>query len=267
MKILVYFHQNEPALCTVGKIATRLGSFKQKISKNLIELEEDGLVDRTDNRHPVLTKKGVLVADECTNTIKMTIEYLVSEGVSLEYVEHDAYNIVIGTSQSNMDIIKRKYIISEMKKELRGKGVFSGKEIGQYLYNGMYPINFIIYRKYAEYNNHISMANAGFENPAYLLVENGVGKIRLKIKEIRVDDLYNGMVKGNLNDVQYMNEGKYEKAEVLGNFVTFPLASVKFITLGNDANLQMEGSLFIKFKNNMNTKCFLESEAIFTMVI
>ena len=267
MKILIYFHQNEPSLCTVGKIADRLGSFKQKVSKILIELELEELVDRSDNRHPVLTKKGILLADKYTNSMKMTMEYLINEGVSLENVEKDAYNIVMCSSDSTMDAIKRRYTINAMKKELRGMGNFCGKTISEYLYNGMYPINFIIYRQHAEYNNHISMANNGFEHPAHIFVENGVGKIRLKIKDLRADTPYKGMVKGKASEVHYLYEKKYEKAEMLGDFVTLPLNAMKFTSMGNDSNLQIEGSIFMKIKSTINTVYMPESEAIFTVVM
>lgn len=267
MKILVYFHQNEPSLCTVGKMADRLGSFKQKISKLMIELETEGLVDRSNNRHPSLTKKGILLADKYTNSIKMTMEYLINEGVSLENVEKDAYNIVMCSSESTMNAIKRRYATNEMKKELRGMGEFTGKAVGEILYDGVYPINFIIYRQHAEYNNHISMANNGFEHPAHIFVENGIGKVRLKIRNVKADTPYKEMMKGQASEVHYINNGKYEKAEILGSFLTFPLAAINFISMGNDSNLQIEGSLFMKIKSTINTVYMPESEAIFTIVI
>ena len=268
MKILIYFHQNEASVCTVGKIADRLGSFKQKISKMLIILEEEGLVNRNDNRHPQLTKKGTILADKYTTKMKMTTEVLIQAGVSLEMVDHDAYNIVMGSSQSTIDAIKRRFMKLELKKELRGKGNFNGDLVSKILYDGMYPINFVIYKQNADYNNNLSMANNGFEHPAHIFVENGSGIVKLRIKDLRSRVPYkDDLVEGHAAEVQYLYKGEYAKAEILGSFLTFPLDAVQFVTMGDDSNVQIQGSLFMKIKSTINTTYMPESEAIFTIVM
>ena len=266
MKILIYFHQNEASVCTVGKIAERLGTFKQKISKMIIFLEEEGLVDRSNNRHPQLTKKGTILADKYTTKMKMTTEVLLYAGVNLENVEQDAYNIVMGVSQSTMDSIKRKYMQIQLKKELRGKGKFKGNVIGQLLYDGMYPMEFAIYRKEPTYEEYISMANNGFEHPAYVFVEKGIGKIKMRIKELnnRIPSDYE-LIRGHAIEMHYYCDGIYKKAEVLGRFVTIPLDDINFTSVGNDRHVQIEGNIFIKIKTSVSAMYMPESEAILSV--
>ena len=252
MKILIYFHQNEASVCTVGKIAERLGYLKQKISKMIIHLEEEGLVNRSDNRHPYLTKKGTLLADKYTSKMKMTADLLIHEGVSLEHVEQDAYNIVMGVSQSTMDSIKRKHKEIELKKELRGKGNFNGNVVAEFLYDGMYPVNFVMFNQNFQEDDYLSVANNYFEHPAYIFVEKGVGRVQLRLKDIE------SRVANNDQLIEFFYENKYLKAEVLGRFFTFPLEAFEFVTLGNDSNVQVQGNLFMKIS---------DSKVIFNIVI
>ena len=268
MKILIYFHQNESSVCTVGKIADRLGSFKQKISKMLIALEDEGLVDRSDNRHPQLTKKGKLLADKYNTKLRMTADVLMQSGVSLEHVEQDAYNIVMGVSQSTIDAIKRSFMTNELKKELRGKGDFNGSVISEILYDGVYPMNFVIYRKEPNYEKQISMANAGFDHPGYIFLEKGKGKIKLRIKELTVplsDD--EGLIRGHGEEVSYLYNGEYVRAEIIGNTLTIPLEVVNFTSMGKDMNVQIQGSFFVKIKTSVDPLYMPVSEAIFTITI
>ena len=240
MKILIYFQQNEPSVCTVGKIASRLGFIKQKISKMIIVLEEEGLVNRSDNRHPQLTKKGTLLADKYAVKMRMITDILLQNGVNLENVEQDAYNIMMGVSQSTIDAIKHKFMINELKKELRGKGTFYGNVISEILYEGVYPISYVVYNRNLEEDDYLAEANNMFERPAYVFIEKGVGKVQLRLKDLGGNDAL-------LEDaVQYVHKKKYLTAKRLGRFLTFPLDDVLFVAMGNDANVQIQGSIFMK---------------------
>lgn len=268
MKILMYFQQNDLSLCTVGKMAERLGTFKQKISKLLIQMEEEGFVNRSNNRHPELTESGIRAAEEYANKIKITLEYLLNEGVSLESAEKDAYSIVLLSSKSTMDAIKRKYLKAKIKKELASLDSIGAGDICKRLKDGMYPINFLIYRQHPDYDRHLSMANKGFEHPAYLFVENGIGKIKLKIKDMKARTPYkDGMVKAQASEVSYLYDDQYMKAEFLGSFISFPLDVIKFTIIGENERAMLHGSLFIKIKSTINTTYMPESEAIFTIII
>ena len=269
MKILMYFLQNDNSLCTVGKIADRLGSFKQKVSKMLIQMEQDGLVNRSDNRHPRLTTIGTSIAEGYTEKVKMTLEYLIEEGVSLETAEKDALNIVLLSSPSTIDMIKRHYVKNKIKKNFLANEKFTGDNICKLLNDGMYPLDFVIYRQHAEYNKNLSMANNGFEHPAYLHVENGIGTIKLKIKDLKAKAPFRegGMVKGQAAELNYFCDNKYVRASLLGRFISFPMEAMQFVTIGEGDGTKLHGSLFIKIKSTINTTYMPESEAVFTILI
>ena len=264
----MYFKQNDTSLCTVGKMAERLGSFKQKVSKLLIQLEREGLVDRKNNRHPVLTETGLKLASNYAIKMKMTMENLLAEGVSLECAEKDAYNIVLLASDSTMDAIKRKYIAHKIRQEVIGENNFDGNSICKLLSDGMYPLDFVIYRQHPEHNKLLSMANSGFEHPGYLFIDKGIGKIKLKIKDLHARAPYKeGMVKGQAAEVHYLVNEHYVKAELLGSFISFPMEAINFKNIGENKSTRIHGSLFIKIKSTVNTTYMPESEAIFTVII
>lgn len=268
IKILMYFQYNDSEFCTVGKMVERLGAIKQKISKLLIQMEKENLVNRKDNRHPELTKDGIKLAEEYSSKMKITIEYLLNIGVSLENAEKDAYNIVLLSSESTINAIKRKYLKAKIKKDLCGMDLIDGNDICKDLKDGMYPFDFFIYRQHPKHDKYLSMANKGFEHPGYLFVENGVGKIKLKIRDMKAKAPYReDFVKGQASEVSYLYNEKYIKAELLGSFISFPLDVVNFTMVGDRERPMLHGSLFMKIKSTINTTYMPESEAIFTIII
>ena len=268
MKVLMYFKQNDETLCTVSKMSERLGLFKQKISKILIQLDDEGLVDRSNNRHPVLTEKGNKLATDYVEKMRMTIECLLYQGAKMEDAEKDAYNIVLFASESTTEIIKKKYGAIKLKVEVGDLYNFKGEELIPHLEDGMYSVDFLIYRQNPDYNKLLSMANNGFEHPGHLFVENGIGKVKLKIKDVKMKAPYkDGFVKGQAAEVRYLQNGKYVKAETLGSIIALPLEAMDFTVVGNEENKKLHGSLFIKIVSTINTAYMPESEAIFTVII
>lgn len=58
LRVLLSFLNEEESLCTVTGLSEIFGEGKQKISRMLIAMEKEGLIDRTDIRHPHLTEIG-----------------------------------------------------------------------------------------------------------------------------------------------------------------------------------------------------------------
>ena len=84
MRVLLCFLKSAPEDCTVTGISRTLKEEKYKISRAVIELEKEGLVDRSDQRHPILTETGRKQAGEaggsdhdraCENGIRRGTEH------------------------------------------------------------------------------------------------------------------------------------------------------------------------------------------------
>lgn len=58
LRVLLCFLNEEPKTCTVTGLAGVLGEGKQKVSRMLMALEREGLLDRSDPRRPCLTEAG-----------------------------------------------------------------------------------------------------------------------------------------------------------------------------------------------------------------
>ena len=58
LRVMLCFLESAPGDCTVTGISRTLKEEKYKISRVLIALEKEGLVDRFDTRNPHLTEKG-----------------------------------------------------------------------------------------------------------------------------------------------------------------------------------------------------------------
>ena len=58
LRVLLCFLNEEQKTCTVTGLAGVLGEGKQKVSRMLMALEREGLLDRSDPRRPCLTETG-----------------------------------------------------------------------------------------------------------------------------------------------------------------------------------------------------------------
>lgn len=58
LRVLLCFFRSTPENCNVTGISRTLREEKYTISRMMAHLERDGLVDRTDNRRPILTEGG-----------------------------------------------------------------------------------------------------------------------------------------------------------------------------------------------------------------
>ena len=63
LRVLVSFLNEKDELCTVTGLAKMLNEGKQKISRQLTSLEEEGLIDKSNPRRPKLTDEGKKLAE------------------------------------------------------------------------------------------------------------------------------------------------------------------------------------------------------------
>lgn len=268
LRILLYFLDNSQEMCAVVKIARTLGVTKQRVSRILIDFEKEGLIDRSDIRMPVLTKEGRKLAEHYSERINVSLNHLLYEGVPLEQAEEDAYHWALYNTEETMDVIRSAEARFSAKYELRGKQEFTGKELCRHLCDGDFEFNFVMYRQSNKIGNNLSMANKGFEHPGYLIVRNGVGKIRLRSVELTAKSpVLNKMIKGRVDSLSYYHNGIFIPAETSNNIITFPAEMVNFVNMGTGVNQFLHGSMNVKLNCTVSPVHMPESEAVFTMIL
>ena len=71
-----------------------------------MSLEKDGLLDRTDLRHPKLTEEGIKSAEYYEDRTSVILNHLLYEVLDIESAEHDSYAWALYSSENVMEIIR-----------------------------------------------------------------------------------------------------------------------------------------------------------------
>lgn len=101
LRVLLSLMKEDSETCTVTGIAKTLGEEKYTVSRILTALEKEGLLDRSDTRHPTLTEEGRKAAQVYGEKIRITMNHLIYEGVDVENAKsvlpegYDAQNLVM----------------------------------------------------------------------------------------------------------------------------------------------------------------------------
>ena len=267
LRVLLSFLKQDDT-CTVTGISRTLKINKQTVSRTIMTLEKEGLIDRSDQRHPMLTTRGYEVAQWYENRIHTSMNHLMYEGVNIDSAKNDAYHWALFNSENTMDIIRSSEKMYRVKYELRDQQRFSGSLLCKLLDHGEYMQPFIIYREHVKDGSNISMANEGFEHPCTLSVKEGEGTIQLKaIDIIHRSGATNSMMRGKIKSLQYFDAGRYIGADRNGDVFTIPASALNFINIGEGMSQVLHGSVCCKMQCNVGILHMPESTAIFTILI
>lgn len=267
LRVLLCFLQKDDA-CTVMGISRTLKESKQNISRSMIALEKDGLLDRSDPRNPLLTELGLLKAKYYAERIEITLNHLLYEGVDIESARRDAFLWALYCSDKTMEAIKATEERYRVKYELREQKQFSGKKLCKLLKNGIYQFPFLIYRENVKRGTNISMANEGFEHPCTLYVNDGEGWIQLRAQPISAKSASSGkLLRGRAQSMQYFDSGRFIDAEINGNVFSFPADVLNFVNMGSGVGQILHGSCPVKMECSVGLIHMPESTAIFTILI
>lgn len=267
LRILVLF-LNEGENCTVMGISRTLNVSKQTISRVIIAMEQDGLIDRSIKRHPVLTKKGKELALQYAERIDISLNHLMYEGVNIESAKSDAFRWALYNTEDTMEVIRSSEKKYKAKYALRGEDRFSGAMLGKELSDGEYTVPFVIYREHVQNGSNISMANKAFEHPCILTVKNSVGILHLKaIQTENISASIGEKLQGILQSMKYNDNGMFISAEKSGNVFSFPLAPLSFVNVGEGIGQVLHGTTCLKMQSTVGDQHMPESTAIFTILI
>ena len=269
MRALICFLNEDPALCTVTGLADILGEGKQKISRLLMSLEKEGLLDRSDLRRPRLTQAGREQAAYYEKRTNIVLNHLLYEGLDLDDAEHDAYAWARFSSERGMEIIKSSEQRYRAKYELRQQKEFGGEELCRHLADGEYSFPFLIYRETVRGGTNLSMANEGFRHPCVLRVADGRGQIVLQPVDLSAKSPLTGRkMNGRVRKLTILQpDGVFMRAEENGENLAFSADVLHFLNIGSGVGQILHGSVCLRMQCSVGTKHMPESTAIFTILI
>lgn len=269
LRALLCFVSEEPSRCTVTGIAEILGEHKQKISRLLMSLEKEGLIDRSNPRRPALTEKGSEKAAYYGERTNIVLNHLLYEGLDIDHAEHDAYAWALFSSDEGMKIIRDSEQLYHAKYELRRQQSFGGETLCGLLGDGEYRFPFLIYREQMKNGSNLSMANSGFEHPCMFIIKNGVGTVSLRAVNVTAKSQQNGMLmRGYVRTVEYLgSDGAFYEAEQRDSDFLFPASALSFLNMGQGIGQVLHGSVCLRMQCSVGTGHMPESTAIFTIII
>ncbi|MBQ1529149.1 MAG: hypothetical protein IIZ76_02590, partial [Clostridia bacterium] len=154
LRVLLSFYNDENT--TVTGLARSLGEEKYTISRLLSAMEEEGVVDRSNNRHPKLTSEGIEAAERYAKRVDTLVNYLLFKGVGMENARPDALKMALHMSGQSIDVFRSEEELEAVKYEFRDRRKFSGSEFFSKLPDGNYRLSFIIYREKANNVTNVS---------------------------------------------------------------------------------------------------------------
>ena len=234
LRVLLCFLNEEPKTCTVTGLAGVLGEGKQKVSRMLMALEREGLLDRSDPRRPCLTEAGRARAAYYEERTNVVLNHLLYEGLDIDSALHDAYAWALMSSDEGMALIRSSEQRYRAKYELRRQNEFGGAELCRRLGDGEYRFPFLIYREYVSGGTNLSMANEAFSHPCTLAVANGVGVVRLHPVDLSARSQMTGReMNGRVRRLMYLDGSTFVPAYDDGRAISFPARTLHFLNIGS----------------------------------
>ena len=268
LRVLLCFWNDEQKTNTVTKIAKTLGKEKYTITRILDTLEQEGLVDRSNNRKPKLTEAGIQETEKYVRRIEVASNHLIYEGVEPEYAVVDSMYWALYNSDQTMRVIEATEERYRIKNEMQDKSRFTGAALCRQMKDGSYQFPFLIYKEVAKDGNHISMLDEGFLHPCTLVVKDGEGIIMLQRTTITKKIPHsNKEVSMKINRISYYDEGELLDAEVRGNLFLFPASVLQFVNVGQGIGRIFHGSVRLSFEGTGQRSDVPELAAIFTILI
>ncbi len=267
-RIMMCLLVSSPSGCTVTGISRTLKEKKYTITRFMSRMEQEGLVDRSNVRAPVLTEKGRAQAERYRERVSLAQNHLLYEGVDMEHAKEDACLWALYCSDALMDVIRASDERYRIKQELRDKKTFGGSVFCKKLKDGSYTFPFIIYREHVKDNDNISMANNGFEHPCTLYVEKGQGVIQLRVLPMSQKSVVNGkLLDGRISKLEYLDSGRFVSAEIHGDMISFPASALTFVNMGTGADQILHGSVCLRIQCSCGGSHVPEPKALFTILI
>lgn len=269
-RILICLYKSLDSKNSVTGISRTLQQPKYSVSRAMIQMEREGLVDRSNNRAPKLTEEGKKTAAYYQDRVEVALDHLLYEGMDLESARRDSYILALRCSDEMINVMKKNDERYRVRRAFRDIKRFDGDILCKKMRDGTYNFPFIIYRENMKEKDIISMANRAFEHPCILNVADGKGTIQLRKLHILGKSAFNGMpMMGEVQKLEYYDCGTYVAAEMYGDLVAFPASALTFISMGEGTgeNQTLHGGVSLRMQSTVREINMPQSTAYFSILI
>ena len=268
LRIILCFLNSSSKNCTVVGISRTLGEEKYKVSRAMIQMEGDGIIDRSNSRRPMLTEKGYKEALKYKERIEITQQHLMYEGMNMENARKDSRFMALYCSEDFMNVIRLTDEVYSVKNQLKKEQYFTGRVLVERFHDGEYKFPFVIYKESVNDNNNISRANEAFLHPCILQVVDGKGTIKLySVPIVKKINGYDKILRGKLESLEYFEFGSFVNAEQDGNVISFPADDLKFTNLMSGTGNIFHGNICLNMEYSINGIKKKKEKVIFTILI
>lgn len=268
LRISMCFLNSTCKNCTVAGISRTLGEEKYKVSRAMIQMEGEGLLDRSDIRRPKLTEKGIKEGERYKDRIEITQKHLIYEGMNIENARKDAQFMALYCSEDFMNVIRLTDEVYSVKNQLKSERFFSGDTLCERFKDGVYKFPFVIYKECVQDDNNISRANEAFEHPCVIKIEKGKGIVQLySVPVVKKIKGLERAAHGKLESMEYFDSGMFVNAERAGNIVSFPADAIKFTNLLSGTGNIFHGNICLKVEYSINGVKKSREKVLFTLLI
>lgn len=262
LRTLLCFLRQPQGIGTVTGIARTLGEEKYTVSRLLASMEQEGLVDRSNNRTPHLTGKGMALAHRYEERIDTSVNHLLFQGVDAENARQDGLYWALYCSDQTMETIREAEARHRLKYDLRSRKQFGGSLLCKRLEEGSYSFPFLLY---PEHGNVLSPGIEAFEHPCTLLVRQGVGRVQLRSVGFSFRSSKTGReIRGKVQSLQYREGDCFYAGEQTGDLFSFPASALHFVNVGQGAGQMLHGSVLLRLSAAGEE---LEESVVFTVLI
>ena len=155
MRILTCFIKMSKSNCNVTGLAKSLSEEKYAVSRAMKSLENSGLLDRSDNRCPVLTERGQKLAHEYADKIDVVANHLLGEGVNPVAAKQDAFLLSMYCTNDTLSVIKEIEDKMRIKQVTDSYSNFTGKKLCHKLGDATLELQFVMYKNSVKNNTNI----------------------------------------------------------------------------------------------------------------
>lgn len=242
VKTLICF-QNQKEQWNVTNLAVTLGEEKYAVSRVLTVLEKEGLIDKSNRRKPILTKKGKMAAEAYSQKVELVIGHLLSTGVSQGVAREDAVTIASYCKEETLEALKKEEIAKRVKYGFREGMEFDGERLSRRYPDGNYPIPFTIFQKNLHREHEVSVWNERFENPCILNIQNKNGKLYLRMLEEYRE-----------YEFAYWDGQAWCEMERQGKLLAFRADKIRFQGIAGEKGRMLSGRIWIQIFDGDDAK-------------
>lgn len=246
-KIKSLLLMNENKKITVTLLAKKMNVSKATMSRMINTFYEQGLT--LDKGKCQLSKKGQEYIEKIQEKIK-NLTYWLQETSHLneEEARQEAIKLYTTLNDETIERICSRIHFNKVFDQLGDLVEFSGHYLEHHLEPGKYNFSFTLFH-YKDANVH-SMANRGFEHPAYLLIEQHQGFLVFQPIEMKKELLKERItISSKLKSMKYFIQDKEYDCFEKNDCFYIPITDLNFFYTKEERLMQT--SLTVKLKVNL----------------